>query len=782
MKRFGIWAIGVITMLFTIVLFIEAIPGIHNYQFRLNLYVLWLMVAIACMVAIEVYLLRSRVKNGVTAWFSLIILTAIFWMLSFLFMAFAKTPEIALFWQHLQPIFSSVLPIMLTMFVISYVYDEGVLSSPILWLILPICLIIVIYVISSTGAIYPLEVSGTSPLYQWGYEATPQTYGLALFAWQGIVAVINIAILAFAYRKMTNKLQRKQTAVFLIAISQFILMAIAIDIIYYGLYVDGVVSVVMPPMHSVYTSILAFILGYGIIKYGVFKVNPAALSGTILKSLSEAVVAVNRDMVVEFTNKGTELITGYPESVLKGQHVSMLFDTSIYEEIVDRLHGGKENFQIEEIDIKNNQGSRVPVTLSLGDVRDDRGRQAGHIFVFANITELKKKTIELAREKASVEQKVRDRTQELSEERARLSASINSLKLGYLMTSADDEIAIMNPAARVILSRLAEEQHISLPSHWTLADVQRIFQSGADIFGSIQGDKTNRKPFEFNEIQLGKHFMYVFVAPVTEDNEVIGSVVLFEDITEQKAVARSKEEFFIIASHELRTPLTKIRGSAEIISDVYKSSITSDDAKRMLKEIERSSTHLIEIVNVIIEIGELEQGKVELRPEEFDIIELADTLLTTMTSAAGKSDIQTSVKSNLKQLHIVADKPRTEQVLMSFISNALKFTDDGSITIAIKPHGHDVRIAITDTGKGIKVENRSLLFRKFQQAGSSLLSRDGEGTGLGLYVVKLIVGLMGGDAGLESSEVNKGSTFYFTLPIRPASQVNKPKRALPKEV
>src|SRR5690606_9164841 len=102
-------------------------------------------------------------------------------------------------------------------------------------------------------------------------------------------------------------------------------------------------------------------------------------------------------------------------------------------------------------------------------------------------------------------------------------------------------------------------------------------------------------------------------------------------------------EFFIIASHELRTPLTKIRGSAEVMRDVYKASITSDDALKMLQEIETSSSHLIDIINVIIDITELEQGKVRLSPSEFDLQVLCQDVIADVQTKLGTDAIQANV-------------------------------------------------------------------------------------------------------------------------------------------
>jgi signal transduction histidine kinase len=114
---------------------------------------------------------------------------------------------------------------------------------------------------------------------------------------------------------------------------------------------------------------------------------------------------------------------------------------------------------------------------------------------------------------------------------------------------------------------------------------------------------------------------------------------------------------------------------------------------------------------------------------------------------------------------VTADKQRIKQVIYNLLGNAIKFTDTGHITISTRQDDNFVFISISDTGRGVPAEAQRLLFRKFQQAGSSLLTRDTtNGTGLGLYISKLIVEQSGGRIGLEHSEVGKGSSFIFSLP------------------
>lgn len=770
MKRVGIWLITVMTVALVITLFVVAMPQISgNYHIRFNAYIVGLIISMLSMVLLIGLILRSRAKGAVVAWFSALVMCCFFWAGTYLLMAWSANGETAQYWQHMLAVFFVPLPVIVTLLIASYVDDEGALRTPLLWLVMPISTLILAYLMGYGDMVYTRTPFNQVFRY-WGFESEFAPWASLIYIWLGLVSVIAIILLTQAYRNETNPFKRKQTRIIMIALVQFIVSGVLFDIIYYIYFPNGFRGLILPPLIFAYSSAMAIIMGYGIIRYGVFRVSPAALSSTILANLSEAVIGVNRDFGIEFSNKGTQLITGYKQSLLKGQPIKGLFSEEQFADIVKTLNSGQDYFIADDTFVRNKEQGQVPVSLSVSGVYDDRGNLGGYIFVFANISELKKKTIELAREKENVEQKVRERTAELSEERARLSASINSLKLGYMLTGPNHQILMMNQASQRILERLSVAQDMSIPTTWDMTAVREVFKSVTDLNEPIRRIHEDPHPLEIKELRVEDRYLYLFIAPVIEDDETIGSVVIFEDITDEVALNRSKDEFFIIASHELRTPLTKIRGSAELINDIYKTSISSKEALHMVDEIEKSSGHLIEVVNTMIQISELEQGKTTFKAESVDVVALTREVLQEIARKIPRPGVKPMISCSLRELVITIDRESLRQILAGFVSNAYKFTEEGNVTVHIKPDGDFVRFRISDTGKGIEQENHGLLFRKFQQAGASLLSRDGEGTGLGLYVVKLLVNGIGGQAGLEDSEVGKGTTFYFTVPVRPQTK------------
>jgi signal transduction histidine kinase/HAMP domain-containing protein len=355
----------------------------------------------------------------------------------------------------------------------------------------------------------------------------------------------------------------------------------------------------------------------------------------------------------------------------------------------------------------------------------------------------------------------------LAEREARLHASIDSLTLGFIMVDSKHQIININPAAMRLFDSLID------PGTPTLAKLETALKSGLDIGKTIAACIATKQPQEFKEVAFHNHFLHILFAPIVLSSplttDTLGVVMLFEDVTEERLLQRSRDEFFSIASHELRTPLTAIRGNTSMIKEYFTDSMKNVDLASMVGDIHDSSVRLIDIVNDFLDASSLEQGKMMLKSEAFDIGTVIESVLYEMASVSRDRHIALKCEMDFNTLpKVFADKNRIKQVIYNLLGNALKFTEQGSVTLAGEVAGKKLKVCVTDTGRGISKQNQLLLFRKFQQASDSLFTRDTtRGTGLGLYISKLLVEKMGGEVRLERSELGKGTTFSFTLPLAP---------------
>ena len=223
-----------------------------------------------------------------------------------------------------------------------------------------------------------------------------------------------------------------------------------------------------------------------------------------------------------------------------------------------------------------------------------------------------------------------------------------------------------------------------------------------------------------------------------------------------------KSVFLASMSHELRTPLNSIIGYTGLILMGMAGEINQEQ-REQLTVVKRNANHLLSLINDILDISRIEAGKVELSLEEFSLDDVVREVMETLSPAANEKGLEllTEVPEDIT---LFSDTRRVKQVLVNLVGNAVKFTDQGSIKIAARVQGDEnLEIRVVDTGIGIKKEDVYKLFQPFQQMGVSLTKKH-EGTGLGLYLTKKLVTILGGDISAKS-EYGTGSEFIFILPL-----------------
>jgi PAS domain S-box-containing protein len=238
-------------------------------------------------------------------------------------------------------------------------------------------------------------------------------------------------------------------------------------------------------------------------------------------------------------------------------------------------------------------------------------------------------------------------------------------------------------------------------------------------------------------------------------------------VAELREVDRIKSQFLANMSHELRTPLNSIIGFSRVILKGIDGPI-SEQQQQDLNAIYNSGQHLLGLINDILDLSKIEAGKMELSLEELNII---DTINSVMSTAAGfmkDKPVKLINQVSADMPTVRADPMRIRQVLLNLISNASKFTDEGSVTItaAIQTgtdHRQEMIVSVIDTGAGISDEDQEKLFLAFSQVDASPTRKTG-GTGLGLSISQHMINLHSGKIGVHST-VGKGSTFYFTIPL-----------------
>jgi len=226
-------------------------------------------------------------------------------------------------------------------------------------------------------------------------------------------------------------------------------------------------------------------------------------------------------------------------------------------------------------------------------------------------------------------------------------------------------------------------------------------------------------------------------------------------------IDEEKAHFLAVISHELRTPLNTILGFSQILLDGVEGEL-SDSQKENIKIIKHSGHNLLALINDILDLSELESGRLQIHYQKVD---LAPLIKATVKEVSGQiKGKRTSIGADVQgsPIHVYADPKRIYQILINLLNNAVKFTPKGEIIVKTEREGDFVRVEVRDAGYGISPQDLPFIFLEFRQAGS-LRSRR-KGAGLGLAICKRLVEVQGGVIECESTP-GKGSTFGFTIPL-----------------
>jgi len=283
---------------------------------------------------------------------------------------------------------------------------------------------------------------------------------------------------------------------------------------------------------------------------------------------------------------------------------------------------------------------------------------------------------------------------------------------------------------------------------------------GDELIGVLDVQSTNIDRFTEEDVRIKSTLASQVAVAVT-------NAMAFErerkTVERLKEVDRLKQQFLANMSHELRTPLNSIIGYSEVLLDGVDGDLT-EDAVEDVEAIHSSGKHLLSIINEILDLAKIDAGQMELdirptNPHDFlgEIVKAGQILVKDKAVTLELVE-DTSVKS------ICADKVRFRQILWNLVSNAVKFTEKGGVSVHYGMHSKDMAyIRVKDTGIGMTKDDLALIFERFRQVDGSSTRRAG-GTGLGLTITKQLVEMHGGDIHVDS-ELGKGTTFWFTIPI-----------------
>jgi signal transduction histidine kinase len=290
---------------------------------------------------------------------------------------------------------------------------------------------------------------------------------------------------------------------------------------------------------------------------------------------------------------------------------------------------------------------------------------------------------------------------------------------------------------------------------------QRIEISSDDELGAL-AEEFNRMAAQLQESYAGLE------QKVEERTRALATALdeLDRKSRELEAASRHKSEFLANMSHELRTPLNAIIGFSQVLRERLFGEV-NEKQEEYLEDILTSANHLLALINDVLDLSKVEAGQIELEVAPFSLREALERGVVMVRERAVKDGVQVALEPSPGVDVVSGDERRIRQVIFNLLSNAVKFTPaGGAVDVRAMQVNGEVRVSVSDTGPGIAAEDHERIFEEFQQTEAGVEQR--EGTGLGLALSKRLVELHGGRMWVDS-ELGNGSTFVFTLPVRPFS-------------
>lgn len=290
--------------------------------------------------------------------------------------------------------------------------------------------------------------------------------------------------------------------------------------------------------------------------------------------------------------------------------------------------------------------------------------------------------------------------------------------------------------------------------------------------------------YAYDNFKRGRTFWKGTLIPIHEDGKMKYVAEMTEEITERyltemlieeqshivleendelERTLSNQEKFFSFISHEFKTPLTVTMSAVQAIELICKNEL-SDIAKKYIKKIYQSSLQQVRLVNNLLDITRADAGYLKVNKKNMDIVRMTKLIIKSILVYANEKNVNIECSSSSKEIYLGIDDEKYERILLNLLSNAIKFSPiKGNIYVDIEENDGLVSITVKDEGPGIPEDKQKVIFERFGQVNNSL-TRESEGTGIGLYIVNLLVNALSGEIKLES-KLGQGSAFKVILPI-----------------
>jgi len=356
---------------------------------------------------------------------------------------------------------------------------------------------------------------------------------------------------------------------------------------------------------------------------------------------------------------------------------------------------------------------------------------------------------------------------ELTEERNKISSLLANFVDPIIVLDRDGRISLINPASEKMLgldkNMLGEK--ISNKNNFSIDNFKNVIKHEYQVKKILQMEAekvmTEETDFKINNQEVSYK---IITAPVTsKENEFLGTMKIFYDLTRENMIDRLKTEFISIAAHQLRTPLSAIKWVIKMILDGDAGKLNKEQ-KDLLNKGYKSNERVINLVNDLLNVSRIEEGRFGYSFANCNFQDILNIVVENAERMIAKNHLKFSLNKPDKLPTVFLDKDRVTLALQNLLDNAVKYTPEyGKIELNVENLGKELRVSVKDNGMGIPESDQAKLFSKFFRA-ANVIRSETEGTGLGLFITRNIIERHGGKIKVESHE-GKGTTISFNMPI-----------------
>jgi PAS domain S-box-containing protein len=531
----------------------------------------------------------------------------------------------------------------------------------------------------------------------------------------------------------------------------------------------------------------------------------------LMKTIPVGFCSLGARGIINDVNQSFQELTGYKSLEIIGEPIEIIFFEK--KEITELIKEVQKKGRItgKEITLITKDKKEIPVTISISLRKDPEGNLIGYFLIITEITKIKKYQKDLEKRTKELEDSRRALVSILGEtQTARKEAEQRAKELGKLRGVAEQKAKELGNA-RIALTnmledteeartRAEEERNRTQTVITNFTDALIVFDTkGIIIMINLLAEKMfkikrtevegrNIKDLKKNsllspiinlifkekriekvervEVSSQKDVtLEVSNVPLKVDSTETNYLLIVHDVSREKIVERLKTEFVSLAAHQLRTPLSAIKWSLALLKE---GKMAEEEQREVLERASQSNDRMIDLINDLLNVTRIEEGRYIYNPKSMDVIELTKKSIQSAKEAAKKKNIRFSfVFPKKKMPEVKIDEEKIGLSIQNLAENAVHYTKPGGeVTVSIKYNKEKEKIlfSVKDTGVGIPQHQQKRIFTKFFR-GENVMRMETEGSGLGLFIAKNIIEAHDGKIWFESEE-GKGSTFYFTLPIK----------------